>query len=97
MQRLGGTGCRFIHFNLWKEATMEPVYFVLAILGCGDDGSQCSQQRVEPARYESAAQCQAAMPAALQRSLDVEYPVVTAACQQSGERFAADKSRRPNG
>lgn len=88
MQRFAGTPRAFIHFNFWKEVAMEPVYFVMAILGCGDDGSACSQQRVEPARYETAAQCQAAMPAALRRSMDVEYPVVTAACQQAGARYA---------
>lgn len=72
---------------------MEPVYFVMAILGCGDDGGQCSQQRVEPARYQSAAQCQAAMPTALRRNTDIEYPVVVAACQQQGSRFAQQEAR----
>ena len=75
---------------------MEPVFFVMAILGCGDDGASCSQQRVEPARYQSVAQCQAAMPAALRRNTDIDYPVVTAACQQHGERFA-DARTRPQG
>lgn len=75
---------------------MEPVYFVMAILGCGDDGAQCSQQRVEPARYQSVAQCQAAMPTALTRNSDIEYPVVVATCQQQGARFA-QQAPRPNG
>ncbi len=72
---------------------MEPVFFVMAILGCGDDNGQCSQQRVEPARYQTAAQCQAAMPAALRRNTDIDYPVVTAACQQKGERYADARIR----
>jgi hypothetical protein len=67
---------------------MEPVFYVMAILGCGDDGMQCTQQRTEPAHYQTAAQCQAAMPAALRRSTDIEYPVVTAACRQHGARYA---------
>ena len=67
---------------------MEPVFYLMAILGCGDEGAQCSQQRVEPARYETAAQCQAAMPAALRRNTDIDYPVIAAACQQHGERYA---------
>ncbi|MES2443584.1 MAG: hypothetical protein V4574_12205 [Pseudomonadota bacterium] len=72
---------------------MEPVFFVMAILGCGDDGAQCSQQRVESARYQTAAQCQAAMPAALRRNTDIEYPVVTAACQKQGDRYAEARVR----
>ena len=40
---------------------MEPVFYVMAILGCGDFQDQCQQARVEPVRYQSAAQCQAAM------------------------------------
>lgn len=67
---------------------MEPVFYLMAILGCGDEGAQCSQQRVEPVRYQTAAQCQAAMPAALRRNTDIDYPVITAACQQHGERYA---------
>jgi hypothetical protein len=67
---------------------MEPLYFVMAILGCGDDGSACQQARIEPVRYESAGQCQAAMAAALQRSTDLSYPIVQAACQRRGVNVA---------
>lgn len=75
---------------------MEPVFYVMAILGCSDDGGACSQQRTEPAHYTSAAQCQAAMPAALRRSTDIDYPVITAACQQQGARYA-EAHPRPRG
>lgn len=74
---------------------MEPVLFVMAILGCGDDGAQCSQQRVEPVRYASAAACQAAVPAALMRNTDVDYPVVGAQCRQLDTRVV--EQRRPGG
>ncbi len=67
---------------------MEPMLFVMAILGCGDDGSQCSQQRVEPVRYASAAACQAAVPQALSRNTDIEYPVIGAECRPLDERVA---------
>jgi hypothetical protein len=96
MQRLGGTRARAIGLTLRKEVAMEPVYFVMAILGCGDDGATCSQQRVEPARYQSVAQCQAAMPVALRRNTDIDFPVVVAACQQQGARFA-QQAQRPRG
>jgi hypothetical protein len=93
MQRFDGTPRVAIGLTFRKEVAMEPVFFVMAILGCSDDGGACSQQRTEPAHYTSAAQCQAAMPAALRRNTDIDYPVVTAACQQHGERFADARTR----
>jgi hypothetical protein len=96
MQRFGGTPGFAKGLTFRKEVAMEPVFFVMAILGCSDDGGACSQQRTEPARYTSAAQCQAAMPAALLRNTDIDYPVVTAACQQHGERYA-EAHPRPRG
>jgi hypothetical protein len=61
---------------------MDQVLYVLAIMGCGDDSMQCQQTRVEPARYTSIQACQQAMPAALQRNTDVDFPVISAACQR---------------
>ena len=61
---------------------MEQVLYVLAIMGCGDDSLQCQQARLEPVRYTSIQACQAAMPAALQRNTDIEWPVISAACQR---------------
>ena len=46
------------------NAAMEPVYYILAIMGCADEGAACQQARVEPVHYRSVAQCQAAMQAA---------------------------------
>lgn len=66
---------------------MEPMLYVLAIMGCGDDSAACQQARLEPARYTSIAACQAAMPAALRRSTDLEFPVITAACRRQGEQM----------
>ena len=66
---------------------MQQVLYVLAIMGCGDDSAQCSQARVEPARYTSIQACQEAMPAALQRNTDLEFPVISAACRRQGEQW----------
>lgn len=66
---------------------MEPVYFVMAILGCGDDGLQCREQRVEPARYTSIAACQLAISTALARNTDISFPVVGAQCQAVSTRM----------
>lgn len=67
---------------------MGSVFYVIAIMGCGDGQVQCSQQRVEAARYQNAAQCRAAMPAALMRNTDVDFPTITAACRQIGTSMA---------
>jgi hypothetical protein len=61
---------------------MDQVLYVLAIMGCGDDSMQCQQARVEPARYTSIQACQEAMPAALRRNTDVDFPVISAACRR---------------
>ncbi|KQN25046.1 hypothetical protein ASE86_01910 [Sphingomonas sp. Leaf33] len=73
---------------------MQSLYYVMAILGCGDDGTACQQVRTETVRYESVAACQAAMAGALQRSTDVSFPVVQAACQRSGVMTADSTPRR---
>jgi hypothetical protein len=74
---------------------MEPFYFVMAIMGCGDGTANCAEARVEPARYATVQQCQAAMPAALTRNTDIDYPVVTAACRSNGPQLVqADTKRR---
>ncbi|MFV0625273.1 hypothetical protein ACBY01_14855 [Sphingomonas sp. ac-8] len=67
---------------------MDPILYVIAIMGCADDASQCRSARVEPATYTSMATCQAAMPDALVRNTDLSYPTISAACQQRGGQFA---------
>ena len=66
------------------KGAMEPLYYVMAILGCGDDGAACQQARVDTVRYQSVAQCQAAMGTVLQRHSDLSFPVIQAACQRRG-------------
>lgn len=75
---------------------MEPVFFVMAIMGCADGASGCTQARVEPAHYSTIQQCQAAMLAALTRNTDVDYPVVTAACQRTGLQVARNDATKPD-
>ena len=67
---------------------MEPVFYVMAILGCGDLQDQCQQARIEPIRYRTAAQCQAAMVEVLPRHMDLSFPTVAAACQREGNLVA---------
>lgn len=69
---------------------MGSVFYVIAIMGCGDGQTQCAQQRIEPVRYYNAAQCRAAMPAALIRNTNIDYPTITAACRQVGQSMASN-------
>lgn len=73
---------------------MEPLYFVMAIMGCGDAGADCRQARIEPVRYHSAAQCQAAMLNVLPRHADLSFPVVQAACERRGTTMAERREVR---
>lgn len=76
---------------------MDQLIYVLAILGCGDDSANCQQARVEPIRYASIAACQQAVPAALVRNTDVDFPVIAAACQRQSVRMVDSQVELPTG
>lgn len=76
---------------------MEPLFFVMAIMGCGDGNVQCTQARVVPVRYESMAACRAALPDQLAKNTDVDFPMIGAACQRKGAEFAKNVATRPQG
>lgn len=76
---------------------MDAVYYVMAILGCGDGNANCQQARIEPVRYRSAAACQAAMAEVLMRNTDLSFPVVAAACEQRGQIMVAKDPARQGG
>ena len=76
---------------------MEPVFYVMAILGCGDGSSQCTEARLEPARYQTVQQCQAQLPAALARNTDLSFPTISATCQVSGAMVAKTEPRTRRG
>lgn len=67
---------------------MEAVFFVMAIMGCGDGATTCAEARIDPVHYRTVQQCQAAMPATLARHTDLSYPVISAACRASGPVMA---------
>lgn len=67
---------------------MDQIIYVLAIMGCGDDALGCQQARLEPVRYASYDACQEAMPRALERNTDLEFPVISAACQRRSGNLA---------
>lgn len=64
---------------------MEPLMYVMAILGCGESDAACQPVRVEAVRYASEAQCLAATEAALMRSDGLAFPNVVAQCMPAGQ------------
>lgn len=74
---------------------MEPLFFVMAIMGCSDGNTACAEALVETAHYATLQQCRAAMPAALMRNTDVDYPVVAANCRTNGQYIAQGKTAKP--
>ncbi|HEY0111857.1 MAG TPA: hypothetical protein VGB59_01760 [Allosphingosinicella sp.] len=63
---------------------MEPIYFIIAILGCGEAEASCEAVKTLETRYESQAACSAATEAAVTRNSDVDFPVVVAQCVAAG-------------
>jgi hypothetical protein len=63
---------------------MDPVLFLIAIMGCGEGDTACRQIRTLDTRYESHAACTAATEAAVAQNSDIEYPVVVAQCVAAG-------------
>ena len=75
---------------------MGPGYFVIAILGCADGGSACTQVATLHTRYENAEQCAAATVAALEANSDFDYPTLLARCRAGPSADRAEtKSDRP--
>lgn len=65
---------------------MEPILYVMAILGCGESDASCREVRVEQAAYRSEAQCMAATESALMRNDDLVFPSVVAQWRPAGAR-----------
>ena len=76
---------------------MEPLFYVMAIMGCSDGSSACSEARLAPVRYASIQQCQAAMPAMLMRNTDIDAPVISAACRATRPSIASAAKVRNGG
>jgi hypothetical protein len=75
------------------ERTMGPGYFIIAILGCADGGSSCTQVATLQTRYDSAAQCSAAAPAALEANSNFDFPSLLARCRPGAAPATAEAQR----
>ena len=63
---------------------MEPLMFVMAILGCGESDAACREVQLVEARYRSEAECLAATEAELIRRGDLPFPTIVAQCRAAG-------------
>jgi len=72
---------------------MGPGYFVIAILGCADGGSACTQVATLQTRYESQAQCSAATVGALEANSDFDFPTLVARCRPGSAPASAQAQR----
>ena len=66
---------------------MEPILYVMAILGCGEGDAPCREVRVDQASYRSEAACMAATGGVLLDNDDLPYPAVVARCRPAGARL----------
>ena len=69
---------------------MGPAYFVIAILGCADGGSSCTQVATLQTRYDNAAQCSAATVGALEANSNFDYPTLLARCRPGAAATSAE-------
>lgn len=76
---------------------MDQVFYVMAILGCGDGGAACTEARRVEARYETMAECRANLPAQLARNTDLSFPEVAATCRRNTALIAGTRTRPARG
>jgi hypothetical protein len=72
---------------------MGPFIYVMAIMGCGDGGYQCTQARIVDTRFETMAQCQQAAEAELIRNGDLDFPELMASCRSVTNQIALNDTK----
>jgi hypothetical protein len=70
---------------------MEPVYYVIAILGCADGSAQCTPVATVPTRYESQTACSASTSDALLANSNFDFPTLVAECRASAPRATVEQ------
>ena len=74
---------------------MSAGYFIIAILGCADGSANCTPVATAPVRYETQAQCVAAINATLADNSNFDFPTLMAECRQVRAPASASRSGRP--
>jgi hypothetical protein len=73
---------------------MGPAYFVIAILGCGDDGAACRTVATPAAHYVTEQACLAARADTLMANSDLDFPTLLAECRTVAPRATAAEPKR---
>ena len=72
---------------------MEPVYYVIAILGCADGSTHCTPVATVPTHYTTQAACSAGTQDALLANTDFDFPTIVAQCRAESPRKTAAQER----
>jgi hypothetical protein len=80
-----------------ERPMMGAAFYVMAILGCGDDGATCQDVRLIETRYISADACAVATSAMLVANSDVAFPMVVAQCRPANAAMVHAKPIPPGG
>jgi hypothetical protein len=75
-------------YRLEEQAAMDALTYVMAILGCADGSSACTEVRLSSYRYENRAQCERAITPILTGSTDIGYPTIAARCVSERQYIA---------
>jgi hypothetical protein len=67
---------------------MGPVFYVMAIMGCGDGAAMCEQVAREDTVYQSEAACYEDTDTALIRASSQPYPMIMAECREVSRQVA---------
>jgi hypothetical protein len=67
---------------------MGPVFYVMAILGCGEADTACQPVAQAQAQYQSIDACNAATADEIMSRSDLAFPVVVAQCQRADQSAA---------
>jgi len=70
---------------------MEPVYYVIAILGCSDGSEQCTPVATVPTHYATREACSARTQQALLTNDGFDFPMLMAECRATDPRTIAAK------
>jgi hypothetical protein len=68
---------------------MGPVYYVIAILGCGDGSTQCTPVATVPTHYSTEQECSAGTADALMANSNLDFPTLVAQCRAAQARATA--------
>ena len=72
--------CRLVSERVFQ---MEPVYYVIAILGCADGSTECTPAATVSTHYASREACTAGTHRALLTNSDLDFPTLVAHCRAS--------------